>query len=99
MNIDRPGSHADHLLRQTRMHHEHLSTMADLKANMLITLSSVIISLSLPHLDKPRLALGLGVMMGFCLATVVLSAYATMPKLRLRPHGVNHPRPDPTSPH
>ena len=32
MKIEHPGAHLDHLMRQTRSHHEELSSMADLKA-------------------------------------------------------------------
>jgi hypothetical protein len=43
MEIKQRGSHLDHLVRQTRMHHTQLSSMADMKANMLLTITSVVI--------------------------------------------------------
>ena len=38
MKINQPGAHLDHMMRQTRIHHVQLSSMADIKANMLLTL-------------------------------------------------------------
>lgn len=39
MNIVKPGAHLDHMLRTTRLHHVQLSNMADVKANMMLTLT------------------------------------------------------------
>jgi hypothetical protein len=47
MEIKQRGSHLDHLVRQTRMHHTQLSSMADMKANMLLTITSVVITIGL----------------------------------------------------
>ena len=81
MKIQQPGSHLDHMLRQTRMHHVQLSSMADVKANMLLTMSSLVITLSVPHILKPAFQRPLLVLVGFCLLTVALAAYAVMPKI------------------
>jgi len=35
--IEKHGSHADHLMRATQFHLGPLSSMADIKANMLLT--------------------------------------------------------------
>jgi hypothetical protein len=83
MKINQPGANLDHLLRQTRMHHVQLSAMADMKANMLLTLSAVVITLCAPHVFKPDFNWPFLVLIAFCLATVVLAAYAVMPKLPL----------------
>jgi hypothetical protein len=50
MEIKQGGSHLDHLVRQTRMHHTQLSSMADMKANMLLTITSVVITLAWPRM-------------------------------------------------
>jgi hypothetical protein len=55
--------------------------MADVKANMLLTMSSVVITLSLPHIFKPAYQWPLLVLIACCLGTVGLAAYAVMPKL------------------
>lgn len=81
MKITQPGSHADHLLRQTRMDHMQLSSMADVKANMLLTVASVVITLTIPHTLDPGLKWPVIVLIGFCLSTIVLAIYAAMPKI------------------
>jgi hypothetical protein len=73
------------MLRQTRWHHAQLSSMADVKANMLLTMSSVVITLSLPHVLKAPFQLPLFILIGFCLITIGLAAYAVMPKIPLLP--------------
>ena len=91
MNINQPGTHLDHLLRQTRSHHAQLSAMADVKANMLLTMSSVVITLATPHLFTSGFKWPLLVLIVFCLATVGLAAYAVMPKLPLSRKSQPHP--------
>lgn len=81
MKINEPGSHIDHMLRQTRMHHVQLSSMADLKANMLVTMASVLITLSVPYTMQADFKLVAFVLICFCLLTIVLAAYSAMPKL------------------
>jgi hypothetical protein len=41
MEIRQPAVHLDHMIRQTRAHHVQLSSMADMKANMMLTYLSV----------------------------------------------------------
>ncbi|HWN94256.1 MAG TPA: Pycsar system effector family protein [Methylomirabilota bacterium] len=84
MKILQPGAHLDHMLRQTRIHHVQLSSMADIKANMLLTLAAVVITIAGPHAMKPALRWPALVLIIFCLATVVLAIYAVMPKVRNR---------------
>jgi hypothetical protein len=92
MKIDHPGPHLDHMMRQTRQHHVQLSSMADLKANMLLTMSSVVVTLSLPHVLKPQFTIPLLVLIVSCLVTMGLAAYAVMPKLPLS--AMMAPKPD-----
>jgi len=49
MKIEHPGQYVDQLLRQTRGHHVELSAMADFKANMMLTVASLVIPLSMGH--------------------------------------------------
>ena len=81
MEVKQPGSHLDHMLKQTRNHHVQLSFMADSKANMLLTISSVLITLTVPHIMTSSLKYGALILIGFCLITIILSTYAVMPKL------------------
>ena len=83
MEITQPSQHIDHMLRQTRMHHVQLSSMADVKANMLLTMATVVITLSAPHIMKPNLKWAALVLIAFCLLTIILATYSTMPKLPL----------------
>lgn len=79
-----PGGHLDQLLRQTRAQQMQLSAMADLKANILLTAATVVITLSIRYLTQPGLQGPAVVLMLFSTLTVLLAAYAVMPKLPLR---------------
>ena len=92
MNVSEPGPHLDHFLRQTRMHHVQLSAMADVKANMMLTLSSLVITFAIRYLSDPYLRWPILTLILFCLITIVASAYAVMPKLNFKD------RPDLTHP-
>lgn len=81
MEVSGTGSHLDHFLRQTRAHHVQLSSMADTKANMMLSISALVITFSMGHLADPRLRWPVMILIACCLATVVCAAYAVMPKL------------------
>lgn len=76
-----PGTHLDHLLRQTRVHHMQLSSMADVKANIMLTLAALVTTFSIGYLSDPVLRWPVVVLILFCVATVFFAAYAVMPKL------------------
>lgn len=84
MNISNPGGHLDQLIRQTRAHHTQLSSMADVKANMLLTMSSLVITFSLRYLADPYLRWPIVVLTIFCVITIFMAAYAVMPKLNFK---------------
>ena len=79
--IEKHGSQLDHLMRATQFHHVQLSAMADVKANMLLTMSSVILTLSLPQVLKDSHLWPFYVLITFCLLTICLATYSVMPKL------------------
>lgn len=81
MKINTPGNEINYLLTQTRVHHMHLSSMADLKANMLLTMASIVVTLAAPQVMKAGSRLPLLMLIGFSLLTILLAAYAVMPKL------------------
>ncbi|HEY4245658.1 MAG TPA: Pycsar system effector family protein [Lacunisphaera sp.] len=82
MQIKAPGNEINYLLQQTRVHHMQLSSMADLKANMLLTMSSIIITLAVPRvLVEGKLQWPLVMLIVFSLITILLAAYSVMPKL------------------
>lgn len=56
--------------------------MADFKANMLITIASVVLTLAARYVVTPAMVEWPAVvLMMFCLLTIILAAYAVMPKL------------------
>ena len=55
--------------------------MADMKANMLLTITSVIITLSVGYITEPHLKWAISVLIAFCLLTIGLATYAVMPKI------------------
>lgn len=85
MNIQQPGGHIDHLLRQTRMNLIQLSAMADMKSSMLVTVASVVMTLAARYLDDPELRLAVIVLGLFCVLTVILATYAAMPRTPFSP--------------
>ncbi|MBI2380488.1 MAG: hypothetical protein HYV16_07020 [Gammaproteobacteria bacterium] len=95
MNSTELANAVDRMLQGTRQHHVQLSMMADTKASMLITLSSLVITLSVPQLMEPTFRTAAVILIVCCLATVGLATYAAMPKTPLRTSG----RPDVADPH
>lgn len=79
--VEKHGSYGDHLMRATQFHLVQLSSMADMKANMLLTMSSVVMSLAMPQLLRNEHLWPLLILVGSCLVTICLATYAVMPKL------------------
>jgi len=73
---------ADHLLRLLQQHHVQLSTMADTKANIIITVSSIVLTLVLGRINDPEMRLGLLVLGVFSLIALLLAILAVLPKFR-----------------
>lgn len=84
MIVEKPGSYVDNLLSMTRDHHAKLSSMADLKANILLTMSSLVITFSVRYITETDLKYVAFTLITFCLFTIVLAAYAVMPKVPLK---------------
>ena len=84
MQVFGPGTHLDHYIRQTRANYMQLSYMADIKANMILTVSSIMIPLSLRYLTEPEFMWAAATMISFCIVTVITAAVAAMPKVPLR---------------
>lgn len=96
MNIPTEHSHLDHLIRQTRAHHVQLSTMADMKANILLTASSLVMTLAIRYVSDPLLKWSALTLIAFSILTAVLSIYAVMPHLPLE--SVHNRKVDPSNP-
>jgi hypothetical protein len=73
---------ADYLIRTAQQHHVHLSAMADTKANIIITVSSIVLTLSIGRLNEPSLLTSTIVLMSFTLIALLLAVLAVLPKYR-----------------
>ncbi len=71
----------DNMFRIVLGNHLQLSMMADQKANMIITVCALILTLSLGLLNTEGLRLTVIVMVVTCAATMLFAIIATMPKL------------------
>ena len=72
----------DVLLRTTQQHHVQLSVMADTKANILITVSSIILTLILGKMTDPNLRAAMGTLAGFIFTALLLAVISVLPKYR-----------------
>ena len=94
MHIHEPTSQLDHMLRQTRMNLVAFSQMADTKAQILLSLSSVLLSLSFTQIHEPRLSLPIAGLDVFLLITIYLALLTVIGKVSVfnrRKHSVNDP--------
>jgi hypothetical protein len=81
------ADHRDYLLNQSRVNLMAVSQMSDLKANLMLTLSAVLLQFALVKVsdhsyDGPRAHYW--VMVVGALLTILLSAYSTLPKAPVR---------------
>src|SRR5512138_82065 len=81
MHIKEPRQQLDHMLRETRIHLISFSQMADTKANILLSISSVLLSISLTRVSDPRFTGALAVLVGFLLLTIFLALLTVIPRL------------------
>jgi hypothetical protein len=72
----------DVLLRTTQQHHVQLSVMADTKANILITVSSIILTLILGKMSDPSLRAAMITLAGFIFTALLLAVISVLPKYR-----------------
>lgn len=72
----------DNLLRTAQQHHVALSSMADTKANIIITVSSIVLTLTLGRVGEPQLRVSAMILSGFTLFALLLAVLAVLPKYR-----------------
>lgn len=72
----------DNLLRTAQQHHVALSSMADTKANIIITMSSIVLTLTLGRLNDPDLRVAALILGAFTLLALLLAILAVLPKYR-----------------
>src|ERR1700710_827064 len=73
---------ADVMLRTAQQHHVSLSAMADTKASIIITVSSIVLTLSLGKVDQPELRMSVVTLTVFTLMALLLAILAVLPKYR-----------------
>lgn len=73
---------SDYLMQSAHRHHIRLSQMADTKANMIITVSSVVLTLALGKFNDPDLRSSVLILAVFTLAALLLAILAVLPKYR-----------------
>jgi hypothetical protein len=72
----------DNMLRTAQQHHVALSSMADTKANIIITVSSIVLTIAIGRVNDPQLRLSMLVLCGFTLLALLLAILAVLPKYR-----------------
>ncbi|HLS84282.1 MAG TPA: Pycsar system effector family protein [Arenimonas sp.] len=72
----------DCMLRTTQQHHVQLSAMADTKANIIITISSIVLTLALGRIGDPLLRHASLTLAAFTLLALLLAVLAVLPKYR-----------------
>jgi hypothetical protein len=70
---------ADSLLRTAQQHHVTLSVMADTKASLLITISSIVLTIALSRAGDPNLRPALLTLASACLLSLLLAVIAVLP--------------------
>lgn len=75
-------SSVDHLFRLMQQHHVQLSMMADTKANIIITVSSIVLTLVLGRVGSPDYRYSMAVLGVFTLVALLLAILAVLPKYR-----------------
>lgn len=73
---------SDCLLRTMQQHHVSLSTMADTKANIIITISSITLTLVLGRINDPDLRHASMTLAAFTMLALLLAVLAVLPKYR-----------------
>lgn len=92
MHILDPRQQLDHMLRQTRNNLVSFSQMADTKAHILLSLSSVLLSLSLTQITDPRFTLAIIGLDMFLLITIFFALLTVIGKVKVfdrNKHSVN----------
>ena len=74
-----PSNQIDVLLRTTQQHHVQLSAMADTKASILITISSIVLTIALSRFDQPSLRPALLTLASASLLSLLLAIVAVLP--------------------
>ena len=94
MHIKQPSAQLDHMLRQTRMNLVAFSQMADTKANIILSLASLLLSLSLTRITDSRFTLSIAGLDVFLLVTIFFALLTVIGKIKVfdrKKHSVDDP--------
>jgi hypothetical protein len=80
-----PRNSIDTLLRTTQQHHVQLSVMADTKASIVITISSIVMTIAISRSNEPALRPALLTLAVSCLISLILAVIAVLPSFAKRP--------------
>jgi hypothetical protein len=83
MNIKEPRSQIDYMLRETRSQLVNFSQMADIKANILLSISSVLTTIAIAKLTDPSWTLPVAILVLFMLGAIFCALLAVIPSMRL----------------
>lgn len=72
----------DNFLRTVQQHHVQLSVMADVKANIIITVSSIVLTMTINKLSEPALRVSAITLICFTTVALLLAILAVLPKYR-----------------
>jgi hypothetical protein len=81
MHIQHPRSQLDYMLTATREELIHLSQMADTKANILLSISSVLTTIAITRLSDRAWTLPVIVLVVFMLGAIVFALLAVVPSM------------------
>ncbi len=81
--IDGRGT-VDYLMRNSQQHLVALSAQADLKANIIITASALLLTVGLTRLDDGGLRVSIAILSAGCLMALVLAILAVLPTATIR---------------
>jgi hypothetical protein len=72
----------DYSIMAAQRHHVQLSQMADAKANIIITVSSIVLTISMGRVNDPELRASMMTLACFTLVALLLAILAVLPKYR-----------------
>jgi len=86
LNEARLGRGVETMYRTTYRTHVNLSSIADNKANIMLSINAIVISIVLPQLlprfsENPRLILPTIIMLSVCLIAIIFATLSTRPKI------------------
>ena len=84
---------ADVFLRTAQQHHVQVSVMADVKANIVITASSIVLTLALNRYDDPGYRKSVMILVPFITLALLFAIIAVLPKHRPLHWPVGAPKP------